>query len=506
MSKERSAQLVDAGVWLRLSGDLEGARKLFERALKLDPANERATQLLQEGPVPPEPATEQQPSETPFEAPASVSPAVAPITSSPSGTTAPSETSSTSSSVSTEALAAPEDLDWGRATGFDSPAPFRLPSPMPERDDDWGSMLEAPSGPSSVPQSSSFSIGAADTDFPARSTSPLDGTSSSPNPPMTVTLDGAAPLPVPNHPTPPQFTDSASLGDKAEPGPADWRSPAGPSSPSRAVTLADENASSPPRATPPLFDATPAQPSHLHIPSSTQSPVPTAVPTNVDVPLTATPDPVGVAWAWSSNSPAPFRAPAVNEPPALPTPMPSPLPTPMPSPLTPNATSAWDNNSNPGIKLSAIVGEARALEMLSSDSAVTRQSSPDAARDEVKTLLRGARDLLDLDDHTGAMELIVKAQSVAPDDPDVKTLRARSEKTLLTMFESKLGKLETIPRVLLKEDEIIWLNLDHRAGFVLAQIDGTVSFDDIFAVSGMSRLDTSRILAQLIDEGVISRS
>ncbi len=500
MSKERSAQLVDAGVWLRLSGDLEGARKLFERALKLDPANERATQLLQEGPVPPEPATEQRPSETPFEAPASVSPAVAPITSSPSGTTAPPETSSTSSSVSAEALAAPADLDWGKATGFDSPAPFRLPSPTPERDDDWGSMLEAPPGPSSVPQSSSISIGVADTDFPARSTSPLDGASISLNPPMTVTLDGAAPPPIPNHPTPPQFTDAVSLGDKAEPGPADWRSPAGRSSPSRGVTLTDENASSLPRATPPLFDATPAQPSHLHIPSLTQSSIPTAVPTNVDVPLTATPEPVGVAWAWSSNSPMPFRAPAVNDPPA------PALPTPMPSPLMPNATSAWDNNSNPGIKLSAIVGEARALEMLSSDSAVTRQSSPDAARDEVKTLLRGARDLLDLDDHTGAMELIVKAQSVAPDDPDVKTLRARSEKTLLTMFESKLGKLETIPRVLLKDDEIIWLNLDHRAGFVLAQIDGTVSFDDIFAVSGMSRLDTSRILAQLIEEGVISRS
>jgi hypothetical protein len=227
-----------------------------------------------------------------------------------------------------------------------------------------------------------------------------------------------------------------------------------------------------------------------------------AVPANVDVPLTAAPDPVGVAWAWSTNSPVPFRDPEVKEPPA---PIPA-LPTPLPSPLTPNATSAWDNKSNPGIKLSAIVGEARALEMLSSDSAVRRQSHPEAAKDEVKTLLRGARDLLDLDDHTGAMELLVKAQLVAPDDPDVKSLRARSEKTLLTMFESKLGKLETIPRVLLKEDEIIWLNLDHRAGFVLAQIDGTVSFDDLFAVSGMSRLDTSRILAQLIDEGVISRS
>jgi CRP-like cAMP-binding protein len=73
------------------------------------------------------------------------------------------------------------------------------------------------------------------------------------------------------------------------------------------------------------------------------------------------------------------------------------------------------------------------------------------------------------------------------------------------MYESKLGHLDATPRVLLKDDEIIWLNLDHRAGFVLAQIDGTVTFEDLFSVSGMSRFDTARILAQLVDEGVITR-
>jgi CRP-like cAMP-binding protein len=169
----------------------------------------------------------------------------------------------------------------------------------------------------------------------------------------------------------------------------------------------------------------------------------------------------------------------------------------------PRAESAWDARSNPGIKLEAVAGHDRALDLISSDSK-SNQAAPSRG-DEVKAILRGARDLLELDDHSGAMELIVKAQQMAPDDPDVQLMRERSEKTLLNMFESKLGKTETIPRVLLKDDEIIWLNLDHRAGFVLAQIDGTVSFEDLFSVSGMSRIDTARILAQLVEEGVISR-
>lgn len=123
--------------------------------------------------------------------------------------------------------------------------------------------------------------------------------------------------------------------------------------------------------------------------------------------------------------------------------------------------------------------------------------------EEVRALLSGAKDLLQLDDHGGAMELLLKAQAIAPDDPEVRGLREQSERVLLGWFESKLGDLGRAPRVKLKEDEIIWLNLDHRAGFVLAQIDGSVTFEDVFSLSGMSRLDTARILAQLVEEGVI---
>lgn len=149
-----------------------------------------------------------------------------------------------------------------------------------------------------------------------------------------------------------------------------------------------------------------------------------------------------------------------------------------------------------------MVGPDRTLELVGATAKAAK--SPDSVRVEVGSLLAGARDLLELDDHTGAMQLIAKAQAIAPDDPEVQALREKSERTLLAMFESKLGGRDVIPRVMLKDDEIIWLNLDHRAGFVLAQIDGSVTFDDLFAVSGMSRLDTARILAQLLDEGVIS--
>ena len=176
--------------------------------------------------------------------------------------------------------------------------------------------------------------------------------------------------------------------------------------------------------------------------------------------------------------------------------------------LSPDAVSAWDTKSNPGMLLDDRGDPLDALALVSLTPMPGGPGSPlarmaAASREEVEKLIRRARDLQELDDHSGAMELILRAQELAPMDPEVRQLREKSEQTLLAMYESKLGQLELVPRVALKEDEIIWLNLDHRAGFMLAQIDGQASFEDLFAISGMSRLDTARILAQLVEEGVI---
>lgn len=168
--------------------------------------------------------------------------------------------------------------------------------------------------------------------------------------------------------------------------------------------------------------------------------------------------------------------------------------------------SGWESKSGPGVRIAHSEDLGAAMDLVEADQAPPSRPGKErsGARDEVRALVDGAKDLIELDDHSGAMELIQKAIALAPDDPEVCRLKEKSERTLQAMFESKLGRLDAIPRVALKEDEIIWLNLDHRAGFVLAQIDGTVTFEDLFAVSGMSRLDTARILAQLVEQGVIS--
>jgi hypothetical protein len=127
-----------------------------------------------------------------------------------------------------------------------------------------------------------------------------------------------------------------------------------------------------------------------------------------------------------------------------------------------------------------------------------------APRTDVEVWLSAAKELFALGDFSGSLELIEKILHVDSDHGEARDYLRQNESTLISMYESKLGPLSRVPRLAIKPEEILWLNLDHRAGFLLAQIDGTVDYESLFALSGLPRLDTVRILANLIADGVIT--
>lgn len=122
---------------------------------------------------------------------------------------------------------------------------------------------------------------------------------------------------------------------------------------------------------------------------------------------------------------------------------------------------------------------------------------------EVETLMKAARELHGLGDFSGSLELIEKILTLSPDHAEAREFLAQNEEQLFAMYESKLQPLTNVPRLAIKPEEVMWLNLDHRAGFLLSQIDGQIDYESLFALSGLPRLDTARILASLLSEGVI---
>lgn len=174
------------------------------------------------------------------------------------------------------------------------------------------------------------------------------------------------------------------------------------------------------------------------------------------------------------------------------------------------APSPWDDGPaarttivlepSGGLDLAA-VAEKSDLRPLVPQRAARPESSPHS---DVDIWMSAARELFALGDFSGSLELIEKVLHVDPDHGEARNYLLQNEATLVSMYESKLGPPSSVPRLAIKPEEVMWLNLDHRSGFLLAQIDGVVDYESLFALSGLPRLDTARILANLLADGVIA--
>jgi hypothetical protein len=106
-------------------------------------------------------------------------------------------------------------------------------------------------------------------------------------------------------------------------------------------------------------------------------------------------------------------------------------------------------------------------------------------------------------DFTGALE-IAEALLVADSaDLDAQRYATSCRDVLTQMYLSRLGGLDQVINVVLPPEELRWLNLDHRAGFLLSLVDGASTIEELLDISGMPRLDALRILATLREQRAI---
>lgn len=114
------------------------------------------------------------------------------------------------------------------------------------------------------------------------------------------------------------------------------------------------------------------------------------------------------------------------------------------------------------------------------------------------------KDRFAMGDFSGALEVAEQILARTPHDLEARSLSEKCRDVLLDMYSSKISGLDRTPKIVMSPDQIRWLSLDHRAGFMLSMIDGISSVDDLLDVSGMQRLDALRILCTLLDQKVIA--
>lgn len=113
------------------------------------------------------------------------------------------------------------------------------------------------------------------------------------------------------------------------------------------------------------------------------------------------------------------------------------------------------------------------------------------------------KDRYAIGDFSGALEIAESLLSLDPSDLEAQRYATSCRDVLTQMYLSRLGGLDQVINMVLPPEELRWLNLDHRAGFLLSLVDGVSTIEELLDICGMSRLDALRILATLREQRAI---
>jgi hypothetical protein len=114
------------------------------------------------------------------------------------------------------------------------------------------------------------------------------------------------------------------------------------------------------------------------------------------------------------------------------------------------------------------------------------------------------RDRFSLGDYSGALVVAEAILDGEPKHAEAHQVAQHCRRVLEQMYIARIGPLTRVPIVGVPRDQLRWLSIDHRAGFLLSHVDGVSTLEMILDVSGMSPLDALRILFELAQQRVIT--
>lgn len=159
--------------------------------------------------------------------------------------------------------------------------------------------------------------------------------------------------------------------------------------------------------------------------------------------------------------------------------------------------------SGPGARPAAARAQAPTPSARSFGGSPGRQPPPAERFELADDGRREMRDRFAMGDFSGALESAENLLVKEPLDQEAAGVAAKCRNVLAEMYSSRIAGLDRRVRTIMAPEQVRWLSLDHRSGFLLSMVDGVTSVEELLDVSGMPRLDAMKIICTLLDQSVI---
>ncbi len=131
-------------------------------------------------------------------------------------------------------------------------------------------------------------------------------------------------------------------------------------------------------------------------------------------------------------------------------------------------------------------------------------STPEPMVPDVEIMLRNARAEEAAGDLEGALHYAEDALKREPDHPAANALTSDIKKRLAREYRDQLEPLESVPFLRATDASILELSLDPIGGFLISQIDGEITVEELLTILGT--FDEFRVLSSLhffLENGII---
>lgn len=203
-----------------------------------------------------------------------------------------------------------------------------------------------------------------------------------------------------------------------------------------------------------------------------------------------------------SSSPGPFvRPPVEPEPAPRENPFAHEAPTGVREPLPPSVSRSYTGVAEPAFELEELAPPERDM---SGSSAFVRRDS--AVLSGMPSALKRAKRAFEEGRLERALELVSEHIAGHGQDSEATAFRVKVIDELERAQLRALGSLTKTPQICVGLNELAAMNLDHRFGFIISQIDGMMTYEDILDISHLPRLETISLLVGMLQKGIIKAS
>ncbi len=116
---------------------------------------------------------------------------------------------------------------------------------------------------------------------------------------------------------------------------------------------------------------------------------------------------------------------------------------------------------------------------------------------------REMQERYELGDFSGALRAAELVLGQRPSDARAGEYADACRERLAALYLARLGGGSRGIERAVQPSDVRWLGIDHRAGFMLSQIHGDTSIEELVDISGMPRHDALKLLVELVGSGAV---